>query len=172
MNRFGPVGLDDALALQRLMETNAGYTLRISGREVEPSAAQEALAALPPHISAEQKRGFGLWDEGVLLAFSDVIIGWPEPCTVHIGLLMTDSHRPRQGLGRELHQAIVSELLKIDVLQDLRLAIVNSNVGVAEPLWKSLGYKPTGEAAAYRSGTVESRSRIWRRALSDQARPR
>ncbi|QIV86067.1 GNAT family N-acetyltransferase [Glutamicibacter mishrai] len=172
MNRFKPVELGDAPALQRLMETNAGYTFRISGSEVEPCAAQDALTALPPSVSAEQKRGFGLWDGDLLVAFCDVIIGWPEPCTAHIGLLMTDSLRARQGLGHELHEAMVSELLKIDVLQDLRLAIVDSNAGAAEPFWKSLGYKPTGEVAAYRRATVESRSRIWRRTLRGKAGPK
>ncbi|UTT38625.1 GNAT family N-acetyltransferase [Glutamicibacter mishrai] len=172
MNRFKPVELGDAPALQRLMETNAGYTFRISGSEVEPRAALDALTALPPLVSAEQKCGFGLWDGELLLAFCDVIIGWPEPCTAHIGLLMTDSHRPRQGLGCELHEAMVSELLKIDVLRNLRLAIVETNAAAGEPFWKSLGYRPTGETAAYRSGSVESRSRIWCRTLRGKAGPK
>jgi len=165
MSVFGLVGLQDARALQRLMESNAGYAVRIQGYGVEPGAAQEALTALPPNAVAAQKRGYGLWEGNRLLAFADVIIGWPEPGTAHIGLLMTDSERVGEGHGRRLHEAIVTELRGAEGLCCLRLAIVDANADVAEPFWKKMGYQPTSQVAPHRQGTVESASRIWRRKL-------
>ncbi|UYQ76492.1 GNAT family N-acetyltransferase [Glutamicibacter sp. JL.03c] len=100
-----------------------------------------------------------------MLAFADVIIGWPEPETAHIGLLMTDSERVGEGLGRRLHESIVTELRGAEGLCCLRLAIVDANADVAEPFWKKMGYQPTSQVAPHRQGTVESASRIWRRQL-------
>ncbi|MDO5739069.1 MAG: GNAT family N-acetyltransferase [Ornithinimicrobium sp.] len=50
----------------------------------------------------------------LLVAFADVIVGWPNPSTAHIGLLMTDGARVGRGLGRALHTAVVEKLIAVD----------------------------------------------------------
>jgi len=172
MIQFRQVGLHDAEALQQLMELNADYTLRVQGTSVAEGAAIEALTALPPNTTNKQKFGFGLWEAGKLIAFADVIQSWPEPDTAHIGLLMTDPRRRGEGLGRQLHESIISEMSMVQGLMWLRISIVEANAEIAEPFWIKMGYTPTDVVAPYSYASVESRSRIWHRRLHDKHRPR
>lgn len=168
MITFGEVGLQDVEALQRLMESNTDYTLRVQGTMVGGGAAQEALTALPSNTTARQKLGFGLWQGEKLLAFADVISGWPEANTAHIGLLMSDGRRHGKGLGRKLHQLLVGELSKDEGLEWLRLSIVATNAEMAKPFWIKLGYTPTDELVPYRHTTVDSQVQIWKRQLREK----
>lgn len=143
------------------MLSNPGYTRRVQGGAVGADAAREVLAALPPGVERSQKWGRGLWEGNLLVAFADVIVGWPDPSTAHIGLLLTDGAREGQGLGRTLHTAVVEELLELRTVETLRLAIVDTNAAVAEPFWMKMGYSATGEAVPYESGAVSSTARVW-----------
>lgn len=151
----------DVSALQRLMLSNPGYTRRVEGGAVGANAARDVLAALPPGVERNQKWDLGVWEGDLLVAFADVIVGWPGPSTAHIGLLMTDGAREGQGLGRMLHTAIVEELLELRTVETLRLSIVDTNATVAEPFWIKMGYSANGEVVSYESGAVSSTARIW-----------
>lgn len=157
------VARDDATAVQRLMETNAGYSERVEGVGPRPNAAQEVLTVLPPGIGGSQKVNLGLWSGERLVALADFIIGWPTPSVAHIGLLMTDGTRHCQGLGRRMHQTVVEALLEHPQIQSLRLSIVDTNADDAEPFWDALGYRRTGAFTPYSSGAVESIARVWSR---------
>lgn len=148
-------------ALQRLMESNAQYSRLVEGRAPTPTAASDALSALPPNASYSQKVDLGLWDGREFVAFADVIIGWPTKTVAHIGLLMTDGARQGEGLGRMMHKAVIDLVAQSPDIKSLRLSVVDTNADLAEPFWKKLGYVPTGESAPYVSGSVESTARIW-----------
>lgn len=94
-----------------------------------------------------------------------MIIGWPNPSTAHIGLLMTDGTREGRGLGRTLHETVVEKLVSLRTVDTIRLSILDTNATVAEPFWKKMGYAATGEAVPYASGKVASTARIWVRPL-------
>lgn len=143
MIHFRPVALHDSEALQLLMESNADYTMRIQGSAVAKDAASQALTALPSNTMRQQKIGFGLWEAGKLLAYADIIQGWPESDSAHIGLLMTDRSRRGEGLGRRLHKHVVHEFGKEQRFVWLRISIVDTNAEFAEPFWIALGYEPT-----------------------------
>ncbi|ALO66143.1 N-acetyltransferase [Arthrobacter alpinus] len=159
------VVLTDDPALQRLMLSNAGYTRRVEGGALGADAAREVLSTLPPGAGANQKWGLGVWEGDLLVAFADVIVGWPDPATAHIGLLMTDGAREGQGLGRTLHTALVEGLIDLRTVTVMRLSIVDTNASVAEPFWKKIGYIATGDVVPYAFGTVSSIARIWTRPL-------
>lgn len=147
------------------MLSNSGYTRRVEGGALGADAAREVLSALPPGAEPDRKWGLGIWEGGLLVAFADVIVGWPEPATAHIGLLMTDGAREGQGLGRTLHTALVERLIDLRSVTMVRLSIVDANASVAEPFWKKIGYIATGDVTPYASGTVSSVARIWTRPL-------
>ncbi|WP_431813756.1 GNAT family N-acetyltransferase [Kocuria sp. cx-455] len=148
------------------MLSNPGYTRRVQGGAVGADAAREVLASLPPGTKRDQKWDRGVWEGDLLLAFADVIVGWPEPSIAHIGLLLTDGAREGQGLGRALHTAVVEELFGRCSVDTLRLSIVDTNAAVVEPFWEKMGYSATGEAVPYESGAVSSTARIWVRPTS------
>ena len=150
-------------ALQRMMESNLEYSRRVGGTELAPEAASEALSALPPGVLNSQKIDLGLWDGQELVAFADVILGWPAESVAHVGLLMTHGARQGGGLGRVMHDAVIDLVGRTPNIQSLRLSIVDTNADLAEPFWAKLGYEPTGESVPYVSGSVESTARIWTR---------
>lgn len=143
------------------MLSNAGYSRRVGGTDPGPDAARGVLTALPPNVLPDQKRDLGIWDGEVLVAFADVIVGWPNPVQAHVGLLMTDGAREGEGLGRMMHEAVVQMVSGYPMIETMRLSIVDTNSDVAQPFWMKMGYRPTGEAAPYVSGSVESTARIW-----------
>ncbi|WP_349930295.1 N-acetyltransferase [Glutamicibacter mishrai] len=150
-------------ALQRMMESNLEYSRRVGGTELAPEAASEALSALPPGVLNSQKVDLGLWDGQELVAFADVILGWPAESVAHVGLLMTHGARQGGGLRRVMHDAVIDLVGRTPNIQSLRLSIVDTNADLAEPFWAKLGYEPTGESVPYVSGSVESTARIWTR---------
>ncbi|MGV8895432.1 MAG: GNAT family N-acetyltransferase [Rhodoglobus sp.] len=150
-------------AVQRVLEANPIYALRVGGALAAPNAAYEVLTALPPNVDTEQKFNIGLWEDEALIAFADAIFGWPASDAAHIGLLMTDGARQGGGVGRRMHDVIIDAVREQPQIKTLRLSIVDTNADLAEPFWKKLGYEPTGEAKPYSSGDVESVARIWSR---------
>lgn len=110
-------------------------------------------------MGPSQKLNPGLWDGPKLVVFADVIIGWPDPSTARIGFLMTAAARYGEGLGRTMRHAVAGLVSENPPRHTLRISAVD----LAERFWVTLGYEPTGEAAPYASGTVESTARIWTR---------
>lgn len=155
------VGPSQSMAVQRIMESNAEYSRRVEGAVPTPAAADEVLSALPSGVPISRKVDLGLWDGPELVAFADVILGWPAESVAHIGLLMTDGARQGEGLGRMMHDAVVDLAGRTPGIQSLRLSIVDTNADLAAPFWTKLGYEPTGEASPYVSGGVESTARVW-----------
>lgn len=154
---------DQSAAVQRIMESNANYSLRVTGAATAPGSAEEVLRALPPGVEVSQKVDLGLWAGQELVAFADVIVGWPTAAEAHIGLLITHGARHGEGLGRTVHDVVVDLVGRNPRIQTLRLSIVDTNADLADPFWKKLGYEPTGEVKPYCSGGLESVARIWSR---------
>ncbi len=152
---------EDALQIQRLLESNPDYTQRVEGDTPTASAAMEVLTTLPPETRLNQKKDLGLFLDGDLLALADLIVGWPQETIAHIGLLMTHGKRHRQGLGRAIHQSVIEFLVQYPEIDTLRISIVDSNADAAQPFWAALGYEPTGEFSVYQAGTVRSTARAW-----------
>jgi GNAT superfamily N-acetyltransferase len=165
---------EQVAALQALMESVPGYTRRVTGRGPDPADAAEVLHALPPGHPPERKVCLGLWEGGgpsALLAFADVLHGWPRPGAAHIGLLAVHGQHHGRGLGRRLHDEVVALAATWRGVTRTRLGIVATNADAAEPFWRSLGYRPTGEVRPYESGRVSSTSTIWERELTPRPAP-
>nr|WP_261783953.1 GNAT family N-acetyltransferase [Curtobacterium sp. TC1] len=165
----GPVGVralgaDDVDALQALLETVPDYAERTTGYPPGPSDGLSALVSVPDGFDPAGKHGIGLWDGDALVAFADVLLGYPAPTTAYVGLLVVRGDRQGSGLGRVLHEAVVS--MAADAGADrLRLGIVATNAAGAEPFWRALGYAPTGERKPYRYDGLESTVALWERAV-------
>ena len=157
---------ENAGELARLFASNDDYTRRVNGRSHSEDDADSALVALPPGVSKSQKYGFGLWSKQELVAFADVIRGWPTPDTAHIGLLMTHGEQHGQGLGTQMHEAILEASKGWLEISRLRISIVDTNAEMANGFWTTLGYEPTGESAIHEGDLVKSVARVWVRSLT------
>ncbi len=156
----------DTEALQSLLESNPGYTQRISGRDPGPGDARIILTTLPPETGPDSKYCWGMWEDGRLVAFADVIRGYPQPAVAHIGLLISSGGSQRQGLGRRMHDYVVDRVSQWAEITVLRLGIVETNAGVAAPFWRSCGYAETGEVKSYTDGEVHSVVAVWERPVT------
>jgi GNAT superfamily N-acetyltransferase len=156
----------DVDALQALIESFPAYAERVTGLPPGPSDALSALISVPPDFDPSGKLSVGLWEDGALTAFADVLFGWPDPMTAHIGLLIVHGAYHGQGLGRRLHDAVLERVRQEAGATTMRLGIVERNAAHAEPFWRALGYAPTGEGKPYRYDKLESTVSIWERPVT------
>lgn len=156
---------DDVDALQQLLESVPDYAQRITGYPPAPADGLSALISVPDGFDPAGKHGLGLWDGERLVAFADVLLGYPGPATAYIGLLVVRGGEHGRGLGRSMHDGVVDLARGTPGVERLRLGIVATNAAVAEPFWRRLGYLPTGEQKPYRYASVESTVVLWERPL-------
>ena len=161
----------DVGALQDLLESVPDYALRITGYPPGPSDGLSALLSVPDGFDPAGKVGLGLWEGERLVAFADVLLGYPSPAVAYIGLLVVRGGEQGRGLGRAMHDAVVGRVRAASGrsgVERLRLGIVASNASVAEPFWRALGYEPTGEEKPYRYDHLVSTVALWERPLSER----
>jgi GNAT superfamily N-acetyltransferase len=167
MLTFGALDEADAAAVQALLESNPGYTERVSGRPPAPEDGLEVLLDGPPDLKPGQKHCVGAWLDGTLVAVADVLQSWPNEQTAHIGLLLVHGDHEGQGIGRTLHDHVLSLVRGWEGVDTLRLGIVETNAAGAEPFWSRLGYRPTGRVVPFIEGPVETTVAVWTRPLED-----
>jgi GNAT superfamily N-acetyltransferase len=159
----------DRPALQELLDADPGYSLRVTGEAPEPDAATHLLVDRPPDLPASQKIVLGAFDDDGLAAVIDVLRGWPNPTTAHIGLLQVHPSRKRQGVGRRAHDLMLARVAEWAEVTTLRAAIVGTNAAEAEPFWAALGYQPTGTPGPYQAGaTTTTDVTAWTRPTHDR----
>lgn len=161
-----PLSPADVDAVQHLLEASPGYMLRTSGAVAEPGDGAAVLDTVPPEAGSTAKTVLGLFDaDDGLVALCDLVAHWPEPGTVHIGLLLVREDMHGRELGRMLHDSALAQLRADRSLVRVRAAIVATNSQAAEPFWSRLGYRPTGSMTAFEHGSVVSTSEIWARPI-------
>lgn len=165
MLTFGDLSEADAPAVQTLLESNPGYTRRVSGRLPLPSDGLEVLVDGPPDLTPERKHCFGAWLDDTLVGVADVLQSWPNPQTAHIGLLLVHGEHEGEGIGRALHEHVLSAVRGWEGVDTLRLGIVETNAAGAGPFWSKLGYRPTGRVVPFTEGTVRTTVAVWTRPL-------
>jgi ribosomal protein S18 acetylase RimI-like enzyme len=154
---------EDVDALQELLESVPSYAERLTGYPPGPSDALSALIAVPPQFEPVNKRGLGMWDEQELVGFADVLIGHPQSDTAYIGLLIVHGGRHREGIGRDLHEAVRVQLRSHVNIERMRLGLVETVASEAMPFVRAMGYTETGERNPYRYDHVESTVTMWER---------
>lgn len=153
----------DVAAVQQLLEADAGYAERVTGRPLGPNAARDLLEARPPTLSLDDKVVLGVFGDSQLVAVVDLLRGWPQAGTVHVGLLQVHALHQRRGVGRQVHDLALRWLEAWPEATQLRAAIVETNIEQAAPFWQALGYTPSGAAKPYFDGTLHTTVRIWTR---------
>lgn len=159
----------DVAVLQELLESVPDYAERITGYPPGPSDALSALISVPPEFDPSGKRSIGLWDGTELIAFADVLLGYPDPGAAYIGLLIVRGDRHGSGYGREIHETVLALVQQQSCAVRMRLGIVETNAAAAEPFWRTLGYRPTGERKPYRYDKLTSTVHLWERPILPSA---
>lgn len=156
-----PIEADQVESLQELIESDPGYTERITGYPPGPADAQSLLTMCPPDLAETAKLVLGAWQGDELVAVVDLLRGYPEDGTAFIGLLEVHGKHQCRGLGATTY-GLVEQLVASHwpEIHKFRLAVVDTNADAAK-FCITMGFEPTGEAKPYRYDKLESTARLY-----------
>jgi len=153
---LSPVAQADVDAVQLLLESEPGYSERVTGYPPGPSDGLSLLIGRPEGVPDEDKIVLGGWWKGSsLVSVVDVLRHWPTDDTAHIGLLLVDRRRQGEGLGRRTLTALYAQARTWDRVHRWRISVVRTNDHVL-PFWHRMGYAATGEIKSYRYDHIRS----------------
>lgn len=99
-------------------------------------------------LTEERRPGIGLWREGTLVAMAS---GWLVVDELHITVVAVDPLQRRQGLGRQVLQALLSHGQRQGA-ERATLEVAASNTA-AVALYRALGFRDAGiRRGYYRNG--------------------
>lgn len=156
-----PIEDADIDAVQLLIESDPGYTERVTGYPPGPSDALSLLVGRPEGVAEHDKIVLGGWSNGALISVVDVLRRWPTPDDAHIGLLLVDGRRQGEGFGRRTLNALYAALAW-DGVRRWRISVVRTNERVLA-FWHRMGYAETGEIKPYSCGHLASEAIIMTR---------
>jgi ribosomal protein S18 acetylase RimI-like enzyme len=149
---------EELAALQRVIESDQDYALRVTGHPPGPADAQSTLMFVPEGSSPDDKAPFGVWHDGELVGVLDLLLRYPDDETVYLGLLLIDRAHQRQGIGTAAVQTLERDLLpRWPWARRLRLSVVRTNDQTLG-FWRRLGFTETGEVRPWRYDKLESES--------------
>jgi RimJ/RimL family protein N-acetyltransferase len=160
-------GSEELAALQRIVESDEEFALRVTGHPPGPADAQSTLMFVPEGKSPDDKAPFGVWDGDELVGVLDLLLRHPDDETLYIGLLL---HRDRQGqgIGTAAVQALERDLLpRWPWARRLRLSVVRTNDQVLG-FWRRLGFAETGEVRPWRYDKLESEAILMDKAVTER----
>jgi RimJ/RimL family protein N-acetyltransferase len=157
------VDLSSAPLVQDILEAAPNYAMNTEGTPPSPTAAHDALIALPPNCRKEQKYVLLLRQSGVAIGVADLIRGWPEYSTALLGLMLLREDCQRGGRGR-LFYGLLQEFAVGELgCQKIRLSVVDSNPVMA--FWVKMGFKATGETFPHEGRSLKSIKRVMEKLL-------
>ena len=149
---------EELAALQRVIESDEDYFLRVTGHPPGPADAQSTLMFVPEGTSPDDKAPFGVWAGDELVGLLDLLLRYPDDETIYIGLLLIDRAHQGQGVGTAAIQALDRDLLpRWPWARRLRLSVVRANDQTLG-FWRRLGFTETGEVRPWRHDKLESES--------------
>jgi ribosomal protein S18 acetylase RimI-like enzyme len=149
---------EELAALQRVIESDEDYFLRVTGHPPGPADAQSTLRVVPEGTSPDDKarlRRLGRRRAGRAARPAAPL---PRDETIYIGLLLIDRAHQGQGVGTAAIQALQRDLLpRWPWARRLRLSVVRANDQTLG-FWRRLGFTETGEVRPWRYDKLESES--------------
>jgi hypothetical protein len=76
---------EELAALQRIMESDEEFALRVTGHPPGPADVQSTLMFVPEGKSPDDKAPFGVWDGDELVGLLDLLLRHPNDETLYVG---------------------------------------------------------------------------------------
>jgi ribosomal protein S18 acetylase RimI-like enzyme len=139
--RAAVAGIEDAPALQAVMDAASDYFELTEGEPAGPGAAR---ALLEDAEADEARRVQLLWAVGAHapIGFLDLHLHQPEPGVAHVGVLALRPEARGRGLGGALVEALV-EALRAEGFDALRASVGDENPD-ARAFWERVGFGEVG----------------------------
>lgn len=103
---------------------------------------KQDLVALPPNTTLEDKYFVGFYLQDRLIAFMDLILGYPNEHSAWIGWFMMDHELQGKGTGTSIITQVLHQLQKAR-FSCVQLGYVEANQQ-SEAFWKKNNFLPTG----------------------------
>lgn len=161
---------DEMAALQRVFDDAPRYAQLLTGAPPGAADAQSTYTILPDGKTYDDKFVVGVFDGAAMVGCIDVIRGWPEAGTAHVGLLLVAEAHEHRGIGRAAVARLEAMIVDWGTCTSLRLGVLRDNAR-AHRFWLDLGFAPTGEVRPYRYGSVSSETVVYRKPLAATAGP-
>ena len=145
-----------AALLQRVVEAAPRFAQLLSGAAPGPHEGEEILSLLPEGKTADDKFVYSVELDGVCIGCIDLIRGYPDAATAHIGLLLLAQAYEGCGLGSASLARIETLVRAWPECSRLRVGIVERNAR-ALAFWTRHGFAPTGESRPYGVDPIGSR---------------
>jgi GNAT superfamily N-acetyltransferase len=152
--------------LQHVLEAAPTYAERITGAPPGSADAQSVYSVLPPDKGYEDKFVLGVYLEDVMIGCVDLIRGYPDGHTAHLGLLLLAESYQRRGIGKAAYLAVEDYVRRWGPeWTRVRIGVVRTNEEVLS-FWTKLGFAPTGEVKPYRYANVASETLVLCKSLA------
>ncbi len=130
-------GGNDVAPVLSLLQSDPAY-FDLERRQPTAQSVGDDMALLPPRCVPEQKHYLALWRDGAPQAVLDLVEGYPRERTLYVGFCFLAPTLRRQGLGREIMDAVLQAAGDAG-MDSARLAcLVQNEAGHA--FWRSLGF--------------------------------
>ena len=146
--------LEDATALQALLEKGADYSQLVTGSPPDSSAAYSLLTDYPEGKTPNDKFIIGISiEQKDLIGVLDAIRDYPAQHYWWLGLLLFDPKYRGQGLGQQVYRAF-EQWVSQQGAQRIYLGVVEQNQR-AYQFWQTLGFEEVEKKHARHVGNVE-----------------
>ena len=145
----------DISDVYNLCRSNAKYYRSINERPSKQRLT-EVISEAPDNTDATQKHFAGFYDGDELVAFIDLITGYPEKDDAFIGWFMVDAEHQRKGVGSQIF-ADVRASMKAQGFDKLTLECPSSSEE-ALAFWRSQGFEEINTESQKANVTVMTRN--------------
>jgi len=129
-----------------VFESNQDFFLLTEGTPATLQGCQANIDAIPPGFDIHNKLYIGFWINNRCIAVLDILLGYPNPDAIYIGLFLVHSELQGTGLGRKMIEALLTAAKNMK-MNSAKLAVIESNAK-AITFWKRLGFEDTGKSTA------------------------
>ena len=121
-----------------ICKNNKKYYEKYLHEKATVEEVKTIFTALPPNTNLSQKYVLGFYANKKLIAFMDLIVGYPTRKSGMIGLFMVEPSLQGQGIGRKIIEKIL-EVLKSLGFENCEIGVIENNVEGLE-FWKKMGF--------------------------------
>jgi len=119
--------------------SNQDFFLLTDGKPTTIETSINDTEAVPPGCDINQKLYIGMWKGDKPIAVLDLIIGYPTPTHIYIGLLLIHGDFHGKKIGSEILRAILYAS-KIAGYEAIQLGVIDSNTKGIK-FWHSHGFE-------------------------------
>ncbi len=167
--QIGYVGMNqlsrpEIVELEKLRDRALENFMSATGHELHPLPIEEELELAPEGKSISDKLLFRAYNDGTLVAYAHVIMGWPKSDEWAIEQLLLDPVHRLQGIGSRLI-AEVEEVARTAEVKATSILSLPTRPD-SESFWKHVGYTDKTEELAEDLGNAKDFVNILRKELS------